>query len=88
MPSAPGVRTRLIQALGRWGFHLGYSLLSLLTLGMLIGAYRAAGPQPWLYPSFPVARIVALPAMLIATSGHRAHHHERAEPDRPNGFTG
>jgi uncharacterized membrane protein len=86
VPSAPGVRTRLIQALGRWGFHLGYSLLSLLTLGMLIGAYRAAGPQPWLYPSFPVARIIALPALLIATFLVTARLTTRAEPDRPNGI--
>jgi uncharacterized membrane protein len=86
VPSAPGLRGHLIRALGRPGFYAGYSLTSLLTLGLLIGAYRAAGPQPWLYAPLPVARIIALPAMLIATVLVTARLTTRAEPDRPNGI--
>ena len=52
VPSAPGLRERLIGTFGRSGFYAGYSLLSLLTLGLLIWAYRAAGPQDWLYTPF------------------------------------
>ena len=56
VPSAPGLRERLIDKFGRSGFYAGYSLISLLTLGLLIWAYRAAGPQPWLYTPSPAAR--------------------------------
>ena len=86
VPSAPGPRERLIQALGHWGFHVAYSLTSLLALGLLIWAYRAAGPQPWLYTPSPAARIIALPAMLIATLLITARLTPRAEPDLPHGI--
>ena len=56
VPSAPGMRERLINTFGRSGFYAVYSLLSLLTLGLLIWAYRAAGPQDWLYTPHPAAR--------------------------------
>jgi uncharacterized membrane protein len=86
VPSAPGLRDRLVGGLGRSGFYVGYSLVSLLTLGLLIWAYRAAGPQPSLYPPFPVARIIALPAMLLATFLVTARLTTRAVPDRPHGI--
>jgi uncharacterized membrane protein len=85
-PSAPGLRDRLVAALGRSGFYVGYSLISLLTLGLLIWAYRATGPQPWLYTPSPAARVVALAAMPVATLLIIARLTTRPEPDRPNGI--
>jgi uncharacterized membrane protein len=86
VPSAPGLRERLIHGLGRGGFYAGYSLISFLTLGLLIWAYRAAGPQPWLYTPFPAARIIALAAMLIATVLITARLTTRAAPGHPIGI--
>ncbi len=86
MPSAPGLRGRLIRALDRPGFYAGHALSSLLTLGLLIWAYRAAGPQPWLYAPFPAARHIALAAMPIAILLVSARLTTRAEPDRPRGI--
>ena len=65
LPSAPGLRQRLIRTLGRPGFHVAYSLISLLTLGLLIWAYQAVGPQPWLYAPSRAARVIA-PAVVLA----------------------
>jgi uncharacterized membrane protein len=67
LPSAPGPRQRLIRTLGRPGFHVAYSLISLLTLGLLIWAYQAVGPQPWLYAPSRAARVIAPVAMFVAT---------------------
>ena len=86
VPSAPGLRERLIGTFGRSGFYAGYSLVSLLTLGLLIWAYRAAGPQDWLYTPPPAARIVAVVAMLTATFLVTARLTTRAPPDRPIGI--
>ena len=86
VPSAPGLREHLIDTLGRAGFYAGYSLISLLTLGLLIWAYRAAGPQPWLYTPPPAARTVALAVMPIATFLVTARLTTRADPDRPHGI--
>jgi uncharacterized membrane protein len=86
VPSAPGLRERLIQALGRSGFYAGYSLIALLALGLLMWAYRAAGPQPWLYTPSPAAGIMALGAMLIATFLLTARLTTPARPDRPHGI--
>jgi uncharacterized membrane protein len=86
VPSAPGMRARLIGTFGRSGFYAGYSLLSLLTLGLLIWAYRAAGPQDWLYTPHPTARIVAIAAMLLATFLVTARLTTPAPPDRPIGI--
>jgi uncharacterized membrane protein len=47
LPSAPG--ERLIARLGRGGFYAWYSLLSLLALGFVLWAYRAAEVGPLLY---------------------------------------
>jgi uncharacterized membrane protein len=86
VPSAPGMRERLINTFGRSGFYAGYSLLSLLTLGLLIWAYRAAGPQDWLYTPHPAARFVALAAMLLATFLVTARLTTRAPPNGPIGI--
>jgi uncharacterized membrane protein len=86
VPSAPGLRERLIGTFGRSGFYAGYSLLSLLTLGLLIWAYGAAGPQDWLYTPHPAARFVALAAMIFATFLVAARLTTRAPPDRPIGI--
>ena len=42
VPSKPGLREHLINTFGRLVFYAGYSLLSPVTLGLLIWAYRAA----------------------------------------------
>jgi uncharacterized membrane protein len=84
--SAPGVRERLIGTFGRSGSYAGYSLVSLLTLGLLIWAYRAAGPQDWLYTPAPAARIVAVLAMLLATFLVTTRLTSRASPDGPIGI--
>jgi uncharacterized membrane protein len=86
VPSAPGLRARLIGTFGRSGFYAGYSLASILTLGLLIWAYRAAGPQDWLYTPAPAARIVAVVAMLLATFLVTTRLTTRASPDRPIGI--
>jgi uncharacterized membrane protein len=49
VPSNPGLRARLVGTFGRLVFYAGYSLLSLVTLGLLTWAYRAAGSQDRLY---------------------------------------
>jgi uncharacterized membrane protein len=85
LPSAPGMRERLISTFGRFGFYAGYSLISLLTLGLLVWAYRSAGPQPWLYAPYPGGRVLALATMLLATFLLTARLTARAEPDRPVG---
>ena len=85
VPSAPGMRERLINTFGRSGFYAVYSLLSLLTLGLLIWAYRAAGPQDWLYTPHPAARFVALAIMLLATFLVTARLTTRAPPNGPIG---
>lgn len=86
VPSAPGLRERLIDWLGRAGFYTGYSLTSLLTLGLLIWAYRAAGSQEWLYTPSRATRVIALVVMLVATFLVTARLTTRAPPDSPYGI--
>lgn len=86
VPSAPGLRARLIGTFGRSGFYAGHSLLSLITLGLVIWAYRAAGPQDWLYVPHPAARTVALAGMLLATFLVTARLTTQAPPDEPVGI--
>jgi uncharacterized membrane protein len=66
LPSAPGVRDRLVAQLGRGGFYAAYSLLSLLALGLVLWAYQAAGSGPWLYQPLSSGRAMALAGMSIA----------------------
>jgi uncharacterized membrane protein len=86
IPSAPGLRGRLIVRFGRSGFYAGYSLVSLLTVGLLIWTYRAAGPQPWLYTPSPAARSIAVAAMLVAMFLVTARLTTRARSDHPHGI--
>jgi uncharacterized membrane protein len=65
LPSAPGVRESLIARLGRGGFYAWYSLLSLLALGFVLWAYRAAEVGPLLYAPSAVACLIALAGMLL-----------------------
>jgi uncharacterized membrane protein len=85
VPSNPGLREHLIGTFGRSVFYAGYSLLSLLTLGLLIWAYRAAGLQDRLYTPYPAVRIVAVVAMFAAAFLVTARLTTRAPPDRPIG---
>ena len=52
VPSNHGLRARLVGTFGRLVFYAGYSLISLVTFGLLIWAYRAAGPQDRLYTPY------------------------------------
>jgi len=66
VPSAPGVREELIERLGRRAFLAVYSLVSLAALALVVWAYRAAGPGPWLYVAVPGGRWLAVIGMLVA----------------------
>lgn len=66
VPSAPGIRERLVLALGKGGFYAGYSLVSLAALTAVIWAYQTMQPGPWLYQPAPGARWITLTGMLIA----------------------
>ena len=66
VPSAPGVRPRLIDLLGRRAYLAAYSLLSLLALAAFVWAYGRIGTGPWLYPPLPYARPAALALMPLA----------------------
>jgi uncharacterized membrane protein len=57
-----------------------------VTVGLLIWAYRAAGPQDWLYTPYPAARILALVAMPVAIFLVIARLTTRAPRDRPIGI--
>ena len=46
VPSAPPVRRRLIDVLGRGGFVAGYSVLSLALLAWVVVAWREAAGGP------------------------------------------
>lgn len=65
IPSAPKVRERLLSTFGRAGFYAGYSAISLLTLALVIVAYRDA-PWVWLYTPPAGARWLAVLLMPLA----------------------
>lgn len=66
MPSAPPVRARLIERLGRPGFFAAYGLLSLIILVWVILAFRGADPGVWVYLPPAKARALAVVAMPLA----------------------
>jgi uncharacterized membrane protein len=66
VPSAPGVRDQLLARLGRPGFYGAYSLLATVSLGLVVWAFQASGPGPWLYQPVAGARIIALVVMPFA----------------------
>lgn len=72
LPLRPGVRARIEGAIGRRGFSLGYSLLSLAALVWLIVAAGRAPHVPLWYPA-PwqswVALWLMLPACLLLSTG-------------------
>lgn len=88
VPSAPGRRERLIAVLGRGGFYAAYSAFSLLALGLMIWAYRAAGPTAWLYGPFPWARPVAVIGMFVPFFLLVGRLTQRPDPDQPRGIYG
>lgn len=65
LPSAPTIRERLIASLGRTVFYVTYSAISLLTLALVIVAYRDA-PWVWLYTPPAGARWLAVLIMPLA----------------------
>jgi uncharacterized membrane protein len=64
--SAPSIRPRLVDSLGRSGFYVVYALVSLLTLGVFIWAYGAAESGPDLYQPLGVGRWIAVFLMPVA----------------------
>jgi uncharacterized membrane protein len=66
VPSAPGVRDRLFARFGRAGFYSTYALLSTISLGLVVWAFQAQGPGPWLYEPAASARLIALLVMPFA----------------------
>jgi uncharacterized membrane protein len=66
VPSAPTVRARLIQRFGRGPFLAGHSILSLVALALVIWAFRAAEPEPWLVAPGPAHRWLAVALMPLA----------------------
>ena len=86
LPSAPPIRAGLIDRLGRRGFYALYSVLSLLALGLVVLAYRAADPGAWLYTPVPGSRVAALLGMMLATFMLTARLTMRADPAVPRGI--
>lgn len=66
VPSAPKLRARLVGRLGRRPFLAAYSALSLAALALVVVAYRAAEPGPWLFTPGPAQRWLAVTVMPIA----------------------
>jgi uncharacterized membrane protein len=86
LPSAPGVRPALIAWLGRRGCYIPYSMLSLAALGLVVLAYRAVGPDPWLYTPPAGGRAVALVGMLPGVFLLVARLTTPADPATPRGI--
>lgn len=86
LPSAPGLRPWLIDHVGRRGFLVAYSVVSLLALALVIWAYRAAGPGPWLYPPLPGSRLLAVVGMVIAVFLVTGRLTTRVDPEEPKGI--
>ena len=64
--SAPSIRPRLVDSLGRSGFYFVYALVSLVTLAVFIWAYGAAETGPEFYQPLAGSRWVAIFMMPIA----------------------
>jgi uncharacterized membrane protein len=86
VPSAPGVRDRLLDRLGRAGFYGAYSLLATVSLGWVVWAFQASGPGPWLYQPVAGARIIALLVMPFALFLVVGRLSTPAAPDRARGI--
>lgn len=90
LPLRPVVKPRLVARMGRTGFALAYSALSLMMLAWLVAATGRA-PQVVLWPMPEVAHWIVLAAMLLLAlslgrpnpfSFGSAQDH-RFDPDRP-----
>lgn len=86
VPSAPGLRERLIATLGRPIFFAGYSLVSLAALGMVLWAYQAAEGGVYLYAPIWQARAVAVLVMPLAVFLVVARLTQRPDPQAPRGI--
>lgn len=86
VPSAPGLRQRLIDLFGRRGFLVAYSVVALLALALAVLAYRAAEPGPWLYPSPPGSRLLAVGGMVVAVFLVTCRLTTRDDPKEPSGI--
>ena len=61
------LRGGMVRALGERGFLLVYSLVSIVTLGLLVWAYRAAPLEPLWWPPSDALWAVATVVMLLAS---------------------
>ena len=61
------LRAPLVRAIGERGFLLLYSLVAFATLGWIVWAYRAAEPQPQLWPVGDGLWALATAIMLVAS---------------------
>jgi len=86
LPLAPHIRTALLAGLGRCGFYTTYSTLSVVALGLVVLAYRAAAPGPWLYTPRPGSRFIASVGMMLGIFLLIARLTTRADPERPRGI--
>ena len=66
VPSFPSIRDRLIDRLGRWGFYLAYSAVSLAALTAFVIGFRTLDSAGWLFSPLPGARLAAVVLMPIA----------------------
>jgi|TARA_R110002072_G_scaffold237600_2_gene394973 uncharacterized membrane protein len=66
VPSAPGVRDRLLAGLGDRAFRVIYSLLSLLVLVFFVWTYRGYDGALWLFEPLQGAAFLAVGLMPIA----------------------
>ncbi|UEM02418.1 hypothetical protein JL101_020825 [Skermanella rosea] len=66
VPGLPGMRSSLIEALGRRMFLAVYSIVSLAALVLLVWSYRTADAGTWLYLPSVEARTLAVLAMPVA----------------------
>ncbi|MCC2664816.1 MAG: hypothetical protein K0S35_2738 [Geminicoccaceae bacterium] len=86
LPLAPHIRTALLEGLGRRGFYTTYSTLSLVALGLVVLAYRAAAPGPWLYIPVPGSRVLALIGMMLGIFLLIGRLTTQADPATPLGI--
>jgi uncharacterized membrane protein len=66
VPAWPHLRAVLVARLGEKPFKAGFSLLSLVGLGLIIGGYALATPGPRLFAPAPVAVAIAPVAVPLA----------------------
>ncbi|GIX12636.1 MAG: hypothetical protein KatS3mg118_0595 [Paracoccaceae bacterium] len=65
VPARPALKARLVAALGRWGYGIGYSAVSVAALAWLIGAAGRA-PHVALWPWAPWQMHLTQGAMALA----------------------